>query len=97
MGRVPTSGVSMPSTSRGEGEHPENREQTHQSSDPDQALSTSYDLLLQDGTYARSCDWAVHQIDTNPTDLFDLESTALRHLPPERRGTVSRSRDVLPS
>ena len=37
---------------RGEGEHPENREQTHQSADPDQALSTSDDLFLQDGTYA---------------------------------------------
>ena len=47
--------------SRGEGEHTENREQTPQSLDPDQAVRMSYDLLVQDGTSARSRDWALHQ------------------------------------
>ena len=47
--------------SRGEGEHPENREEAPQSTDPHQAVSTSYDLLFQDGTDARSGDWALHE------------------------------------
>ena len=47
--------------SRGEGEHTEHREHTHQSSDPDQAVRTPYDVLVQDGTSARSCDRAMHQ------------------------------------
>jgi insertion element IS1 protein InsB len=38
-----------------------NREQAHQSTDPDQAVGSSHDLLFQDGTHARSGDWAVHQ------------------------------------
>src|SRR5262245_15701854 len=45
----------------GEGEHTENREQTRQSSDPDQAVRTSRDLLVRDGTSAQSRDWAMHQ------------------------------------
>jgi insertion element IS1 protein InsB len=48
-------------TSRGQGEHAENREQAHQSPDPHQAVSASYAVLFQDGTDARSGDWAVHQ------------------------------------
>src|SRR6266446_9829721 len=47
--------------SRGEGEYTENREQAHQSTDPHQAVSASDDLLFQDGTDARSGDWALHK------------------------------------
>ena len=36
----------------GEGEHAENREQTHESADPDEAVSASDDLLFEDGTDA---------------------------------------------
>src|SRR6266446_2196708 len=46
--------------SRGEGEHPENREQAHQSTDPHQAVSASDAVLFQDGTDARSGDWTLH-------------------------------------
>src|SRR5215217_8124108 len=48
-------------TSGGEGAHAENREHTPQSADSDQAVSPSDNLLLEDGTYARSRDWAIHQ------------------------------------
>src|SRR5215475_3861343 len=47
--------------SRRQGEHTENREQAHQSPDPDQAVAASHAVLFQDGTHARSRDWAVHQ------------------------------------
>src|SRR5215471_495043 len=48
-------------TSRGEGEHPENREQAHQSPDPYQTVSASYAMLFQDRTDARSSDWPLHE------------------------------------
>lgn len=47
--------------SRGEGERTENREHIHRSVDLDQAVRTSYDLLAQDGLYARSRYWAMPQ------------------------------------
>src|SRR5262249_51161354 len=47
--------------SRGEGEHPENREQAHQSPNPYQAVNASDAVLFQDGTDARSGDWALHE------------------------------------
>ena len=47
--------------SRGEGEHTENREQAHQSTDPHQAVGASYAVLFQDGTDARSGHWALHE------------------------------------
>src|SRR5215470_20049737 len=46
---------------RGQGAYAENREQAHQSSDPDEAARASHAVLFQDGTDARSGDWAVHQ------------------------------------
>src|SRR5262245_40357703 len=47
--------------SRRQGEHTENREQAHQSPDPDQAVGASHAMLFQDGTHARFGDWALHQ------------------------------------
>ena len=47
--------------SRGQGEHAENREQTHQSADPDQAARPSHHLLFQNDDHARSGDWPLHQ------------------------------------
>ena len=47
--------------SRGAGEHPDNREEAPQSTDPHQAVSTSDNVLFQDGTDARSGDWALHE------------------------------------
>src|SRR5215471_3215845 len=47
--------------SRRQGEHTENREQAHQSPDPGEAARASHAVLFQDGTDARSGDWAIHQ------------------------------------
>jgi hypothetical protein len=44
-----------------QGQYAANREPTHQSPAPDQTVSASYHVLFQDGTHARSGDWAVHQ------------------------------------
>ena len=37
------------------------RDTTHQSTDPDEAARASHHLLFQDGTDARSGDWALHE------------------------------------
>ena len=44
-----------------EGKHPENGEQAHQLAHTDQAVGTPDDLFFEDGTDARSGDWAVYQ------------------------------------
>jgi hypothetical protein len=44
-----------------QGEHAKNREQTYQSTDPDQTVGAPHHLFLQDGAHARSGHWVVHQ------------------------------------